>query len=586
MKTLKHIMLCAVLLLGYTATKAQCNIQLLSYNQGAGNYYFWAMTDSTPAGQNPVDWDFGDGNTITGTNGSLYHSYSASGTYIVSATVTGGGCTNTDYDTLVVDVCDYIQNSYISAFTNGNYAQYQLVTAGSVSAYSWSLPGATSPNTNNNGNPIVTYPGAGDYEVCLTFAGTNGCTATICDTFTLNGSSQSCDASFNYYTNDLTIDVYGGVVDSLNPWVLLTYDFGDGNVVTTPWGYSSHNYSNYGTYNVCLTSLDSITGCTDTVCQQVVIAPPAFSYLSGNVYKGANNACAIVYLIAEDTTGYLTLLDSVLTQDSMGFCGGNYAFYNLPTGRPYFVKAALKDTDPDYTDYLPTYYGDVLNWSAATPIDLLNPAGAYNINLVAGNNPGGPGFIGGWVSQGAGLVAPNPVVNEIRAVGDPIEGVQINLMDANDNPVAYTYTNADGEYQFTNLALGTYKVYGEILSKTPVPSTVTLTGANPTVNSVDIVVNSNSAVTGVNDLKDIHVEGIFPNPVSDNSTITISLKESAELTIRVTDLTGLVIVSSDVELAAGTHQLPVSLKGLTTGAYHVSLNNGTDNKVIRLMKAQ
>jgi hypothetical protein len=585
MKTLKHIMLCAVLLLGYTATKAQCSIQLVSYNQGAGSYYFWAQTDSTPAGQNPVDWDFGDGNTLTGANGNQYHSYTASGTYIVSATVTGGGCTNTDYDTLVVDVCDYLANSYIHAFTNGNYVQYQLVTAGNITAYNWSLPGATSPNTNNNSNPIVTYPGAGDYQVCVTYFGTNGCTATLCDTFTLDGISQSCDATFNYYSNNLSLDVYGGVVDSLSPWVLLTYDFGDGNVVTSPWGYSSHNYSTYGTYDVCLSSLDTVTGCTDTFCQQVVIAPPAFSYLSGNVYKGANTACAIVYLIAEDTTGYLIMVDSVLTQDSMGLCGGNYTFYNLPTGRPYFVKAALKDTDPDYADYLPTYFGDVLNWSAATPIDLLNPAGAYNINMIAGSNPGGPGFVGGWVSQGAGLVA-GPGVFEGRGVGDPIEGIQVNLTDVNDNPVAYAYTDVDGHYQFSNLALGTYKVYGEILSITAVPSTVTLTGNNPSVNNADIVVNSTTAVTGVNDLKDIHIEGIFPNPVADNSTITISLKEAAELTIRVVDITGRVLVNTTVDVNAGTHQLPVSLKGMAAGAYNVSLTNGTDNKVIRLMKAQ
>lgn len=586
MKTLKHFCLLALMVLGYYSSNAQCAIDILAYNNGAGNYGFWAMTDSSLSGAPVINWDFGDGATVADGGYNQYHLYTTAGTYYPSATVFVNGCTTTDIDTIVVDPCDYLANSYIAAFINGNYAQYQLITAGAISSYNWSLPGATSPNTNNNSSPIVTYPGAGTYEVCLSYVGSNGCSDNICDSFILDGIGQSCDAWFSYSNSNLSVDVWGGVQDSLSPWVTLTYDFGDGNVVTAPWGYSSHNYSTYGTYDICLSSLDSITGCTDTVCQTVTLTPPAFASINGLIAKGPAPACGIVYLIVEDTTGYLTMIDSTFTLDSMGVCGAHYSFNNLPTGRPYFLKAALNTTDPDYADYLPTYYGDVLNWSNATPVDLLNPASNYDIHLIAGNNPGGPGFIGGWVSQGAGLVAPNPYVNEIRAVGDPIEGVQINLTDANDNPVAYTYTNVDGEYQFTNLALGTYKVYAEVLSRNPVASNVTLTGANPSVNSVDIVVNSTSAVTGVNDLKDIHVEGIFPNPVSDNSTITISLKESAEMNIRVTDLSGRVLVNRNVELTAGTHQLPVSLKGLATGAYHVSLNNGTVNKVIRLMKAQ
>jgi hypothetical protein len=76
-----------------------------------------------------------------------------------------------------------------------------------------------------------------------------------------------------------------------------------------------------------------------------------------------------------------------------------------------YDKAALLPGTPFYDDYLPSYYSGSLLWSGATPLLPLSNAswwGGCNIphfyiDLIPGQNPVGPGFIGGLVREGANL---------------------------------------------------------------------------------------------------------------------------------------------------------------------------------------
>lgn len=77
-------------------------VQLVSYgtptagfNAAATNVYvgqWFAFSDQSSSVTNVV-WDFGDGDIYTNVNGTVYHAYSAVGTYTVSQTVTGPGGT-------------------------------------------------------------------------------------------------------------------------------------------------------------------------------------------------------------------------------------------------------------------------------------------------------------------------------------------------------------------------------------------------------------------------------------------------------------------------------------------------------------
>ena len=57
--------------------------------------------------------------------------------------------------------------------------------------------------------------------------------------------------------------------------------------------------------------------------------------------------------------------------------------------------------------------------------------------MIHGDNPGGPGFIGGLISEGANFTGSD---DSRSGDGDPLENVTMLLLDENDNPVAHTVT--------------------------------------------------------------------------------------------------------------------------------------------------
>ena len=108
---------------------------------------------------------------------------------------------------------------------------------------------------------FYTHPGT--YDVCLTVADTSGVTCTKCDTVII-GAVATCSAAFNYYSlnNPDSLHFYATSTTGIANWY---WNFGDGTTSTLeyPW----HHFATSGTYNVCLTVVDS-SGATCTYLQQ------------------------------------------------------------------------------------------------------------------------------------------------------------------------------------------------------------------------------------------------------------------------------------------------------------------------------
>ncbi len=128
----------------------------------------------------------------------------------------------------------------------------------------------------------------------------------------------------------------------------------------------------------------------------------------------------------------------------------------------------------------------------------------YNINLIAGKNPGGPGFIGGKISKGA------------RA-NEGMDGILVLLLDEYDQAIAYTYSKNGGDFEFNDLAYGTYKIYLDVLGIVSEPTTVTIDPTNEEIDNIHFIVNRNFIVsTSMNELsKNIQSIGtLYPNPAT------------------------------------------------------------------------
>ncbi|MDB5282094.1 MAG: large protein, partial [Bacteroidota bacterium] len=445
--------------------------------------------------------------------------------------------------------------------------------------YLWNFgdgSGSTGTSTTH------TYATSNYYQLCLvTTDAATGCADSQCHNLffdhcgigqaSINVSSNGLSADFN-----VNIFPFGGGSGLTYLW-----DFPGGSPSSATTQIASSTYSTLGAKTVSLGI--TLSGCTDTISQTFTLTPPVYS-ISGIIYKNGSRACATVYLIRQDTIGHLVLIDSIAELDTIGNCNGYYAFNNLPADS-YFVKAALEPFDADYLNYLPTYFADVLQWSSSAPIWLnTSSASGIDINLVAGNNPGGPGFVGGWVSQGAGLVI-NGHYNNNRSVGDPIAGVQINLLTSADQAVAYTFTDANGHYQFAHLSLGSYKIYAEVLNKRADPIPFTLDANNPSDSTVSLSVNS-SGVSGIDEVNAINLNNIYPNPVTSVLNLEIGCATSTNATLKLNDVLGQASIEKEIKLVSGNNQMQIDMSELSAGIYQLVIQTGSKNIAFKVVKTK
>ena len=441
---------------------------------------------------------------------------------------------------------------YGNVFENGN----QIFNA----TYSWDFGDSTYSTLEYNQH---VFPGPGTYSVCLTTITPGACTSYSCQTIVVTGQ-PACQASFSFQQGAGN-DVYFVSTSSGAVPVSYLWDFGDSSAYST-LANPVHSYATAGIYAACLTIATS-SGCTVTYCAQINTLNTASFYLAGQVWAGANAAdYGTVFLIQLDSLN-LHLVDTASIDTS-----GHYNFY-APQG-VYLVKAALSTNSAYHNNYMPTYLDSTLFWINAFNVNVLN-TNILNadIHLVSGNNPGGPGFIGGNILQGA---------NRLASPGDPIQGVSILLLDMNNNPVAATTTDISGHYSFNNLPYGTYQVYTEVAGKTTVPSVVTIDATSPSIANVDITVNSGN-ILGIKSAKANEIAiGLFPNPVKDFASISLSLDKASLVSVSIVNELGQVLISNEYNLSVGKHNIVEVTETLAKGIYSVVItDNASNTRVVK-----
>lgn len=298
--------------------------------------------------------------------------------------------------------------------------------------------------------------------------------------------------------------------------------------------------------------------------------PPSYNIQGTITGGGAGVDSGIVYLIGSyfDTAANSTVLylaDSIST----GITG---YYQKHVTPGTYLVKAAATPYSANYASLLPTYYVNALTWNLGNSVTVpATGSVTANITLISGNNPGGPGFIGGLVSQGA---------NKTAGVGDPLSKRLLLLTDNNNNAVAYTYSDATGHFAFNNLPYGTYKVFGDALGLQNPVLTVTLNATKASYNNIVFTENSTSFTgsykwaAGIAEVNSLQLVNAYPNPAKDVIHVSGLDNIRGEKTITLSTVTGAVIARNTY--ANGTAvSIPVST--LPSGLYllHVATEEGT-----------
>ncbi len=377
------------------------------------------------------------------------------------------------------------------------------------------------------------------------------------DTFVLNSPQYDgydvTDANGNYTvsfatgTPDFQQVVNIGLYDCNNSWVNDTVMYNNNPAIT-------HDF---------------------TICVPAPVATDIHGVISANSVAQNDAEVYLVRMdidsIALDTT--LTAIDSVPT-DAQGY----YSF-NIPgnAGDGLMVKAALLPANANYAGYLPTYYTSAIKWFAATLLPNPLPLTNVDIDLIAGVNPGGPAFIGGDVSLGA---------NKSTAVGDPLNHRILILTNAANVPVAYTYSDAAGHFSFPNLALGTYKLFGDVMGKTNPAMTIVLDAAHQSVTNIEFQEHSHlfegHLLLSVGNVPAALQNAVaFPTPAIDKVTVTGINNIAGARSVTLAAMNGTVVYTHTF---GEKDAMTIPVASLSKGIYMLHVNTTEGNVIFKVTK--
>jgi len=539
-----------------------------SVNNPTNTFYF---IDQSIGYINTWTWNFGDGTTQTVTfpaSPNVSHTYAQPGAYFACLEIQGmdSTCWDNYCDTIIVgsNTGCLANFTYSDSANTSNPTQFidlsQSNGSGPITSWYWNFGDTVSgaSNVSSLQNPVHQFSVPGSYNVCLTIQGPDSsCYDITCKTVIV-GNNTGCQAMFTYYPDSSnmysTIHFIDQSTGNPGSWM---WHFGDSTFSTEQ--NPLHVYPGPGTYLACLT----ITGnnCTSTYCHHVVVADSVvYHHIYGQVFAGnfpLQLGIALIFSL-DSNLNYAPYID-VCNIDSNGV----YYFTMVPDGN-YLVYAIPLDSN----GYLPTYYGDVLNWAQATVIVLGEPYNPYNINLIlAGLMAPGPGSIAGQVNMGA-------------LKSSMLDKMTMLLMNNAGSTISFNRVSDVGSFIFPTMDYGTYYLHAEMSGITSDYVKAVLTPEKP---HADVVMTfSGKNILGINN-KNPEMEAgvIYPNPSVDKFNLALNLTEAATVKVEIFNPMGQLTSSMVKSLGSGRSILTIPVSGLASGIYTLRISSDKGINITR-----
>lgn len=311
-------------LLGAFVTNAQCTANF-TYTVGSNGSVSLSSTSTGTTISSAYFWTF-QGLTPALGGASTTHTFSGNGYKTICLTVMSNStsptsCTATVCDSVLITTstvtpCNANFNYVLGPNGSVNFASTSTGTSVSTN-YSWSFGGGA---TGTGVAPSHTYPSNGTKWICLTITNSvTGCSDTHCDTLVISNvtpTTTPCNANFTYVLGSNGSVNFASTSTGTSVSTNYSWSFGGG---ATGTGINpTHTYASNGLKVICLTITNSVTGCSDTQCDSLLITnvTPTTTPCNANFsyVLGANGSVSFV----SNSTG-----TSVSTNYSWDFGGSS-----------------------------------------------------------------------------------------------------------------------------------------------------------------------------------------------------------------------------------------------------------------------
>lgn len=245
---------------------------------------------------------------------------------------------------------------------------------------------------------------------------------------------------------------------------------------------------------------------------------------------------------------------------------GTYLADSLQTGM-YHVR--FTPNPVLYPGVAPLYFTNGTTWSTATAIGLpcfLNNGNINSNTLTA--------------ASGSGVIMGNIVIDTtyLKSMSVPFENALVKLLDQSNQVVAFTYSDANGNYQFTAVPTGFYSVKLDVPYIPQVNDhAISLIGNDIIVGAdfsilTDGIVAIDNLELGINVETNYTIE-MYPNPASDEVVFTNG--SNTPLSFELITVSGLVIQTGTI--ASGKSSLDI--QHLSEGIYFVKFGESELKKM-------
>jgi PKD repeat protein len=546
--------------------------------QYVNNQFEFQNLSSSPDSIVSYQWYFGDASNVN-TQANPTHSYNTVGNYIVTLVMKSATCNDT-IQKRISQPDTTLCNIKFTSLVNFQKVLFTVSSSNQEPLFEKYLIDYGDLNQDYMQTNSIShiYTDTGSYKVCV-YSQFNLCDIQLmsCDTVRINSLTAICKANFELYDYEYAVILYNSSIayGSSAP-TNITINWGDGLIYsgTDSLGVFNHTYANEGSYNVTLT-MNNLGGCSDSLTKIVSVGPNYV--LSGKITQGGLPAYyAGVYIYSYDSTSGLLYKRTYTSTDN----NGNYEI-NLKKGY-YLVQADFAFDPFNNGFYLPTYYKNKLNWDLADVLYLQANRSGIDIDLIPYiYDSTGNGSISGFVKYGTGVVDQNGPIKE----GKPAEKMLVYLLDGNGRTVAYTHTNTDGLFDFGNVPMGNYKVWGEMAGKQTLPAQASINSAVNNVSGIKIIIGKNSLTSSIDEqvnLMEPIEASIYPNPSKGILNIESATKNISS--VQVFDITGQLILESTLE--NDNSKVSLDISNYKNGLYIIKINSIEGNNIIKKVLKQ